>query len=220
MTIQAIGTRADNRIVNYDGGITTSPRELAYPSTVREIQSILRDVQRYPSPVRAMGSHHSLTPCVSTDGTIINMSRMTRILGIDWKAMTFRAEAGLQVIDASAILRRLGLQLMTNIEIGNMTLGAAACCQSKDALDGVQFGQVNSYVTDIKWVTPDGQLGEVSEIDDPDLLTMVRSSYGLLGVIYEVTFRITPLEAVHFSYYPCPGSAGSLNVLAVHLAFG
>ena len=173
MRNQAIDIQTANRIVNYDGGITTSPRELAYPSTVGEIQSILRDVQRYPSPVRAMGNYHSLTPCVSTDGTIINMSRMTRILGIDWKAMTFRAEAGLQVIDASAILRRLGLQLMTNIEIGNMTLGAAACCQSKDALDGVQFGQVNSYVTNIKWVTPDGQLGEVSETDNPDLLTTV-----------------------------------------------
>jgi hypothetical protein len=202
MTAQAIGTRTANRIVNYDGGITTSPRELAHPSTIGEIQSILRDVQRYPSPVRAMGSYHSLTPCVSTDGTIINMSRMTRILGIDWKAMTFTAEAGLQIIDASVILRRLGLQLLTNIEIGNMTLGAAACCQSKDALDGVQFGQVNSYVTHIKWVTPDGQLGEASEIDNPDLLTMVRSSYGLFGVIYEVTFRIKPLEAVHFSYLP------------------
>ena len=108
MTIQALGTRTTNVVVNYDGSITTSPQELVRPSTIGEIQSILRDVKRYPSPVRAMGSYHSLTPCVSTDGTIINMSRMTRVLGIDWKEMTFTAEAGLQVIDASTILRRLG----------------------------------------------------------------------------------------------------------------
>jgi hypothetical protein len=202
MTIQAMGTRRNNKVTNYDGGITTLPQELVRPSTIDELQSILRDVKRYPSPVRAMGSYHSLTPCVSTEGTIISTSRMTRVVGINWNEMTFTAQAGLQIIDASTILRRLNLQLMTNIEIGNMTLGAAACCQSKDALDGVQFGQVNSYVTKIKWVTPDGQLAEASETDDQTLLTMVRSSYGLIGVIYEVTFRIKPLEAVHFTYLP------------------
>jgi hypothetical protein len=68
---------------------------------------------------------------------------------------------------------------MTNIEIGNMTLGAAACCYSKDALDCIEFGQVSSYVTKIKWVTPAGDLTEASEADSPDLLRLARSSCGL-----------------------------------------
>ena len=61
-------------IWNYDGGITASPAQLVSPESVAEIQSILREADRYPGPVRAMGSYHSLTPCVSSDGTIINMS--------------------------------------------------------------------------------------------------------------------------------------------------
>ena len=68
---------------NYDGGITASPAQLVSPRTVAEIQSILRDAGRYPSPVRAMGSYHSLTPCASSDGTIIDMSGMKRIVEID-----------------------------------------------------------------------------------------------------------------------------------------
>jgi FAD/FMN-containing dehydrogenase len=193
-----------NTIINYDGGITTCPNQLAFPTTVAEIQSILRDRSRYPSPVRAKGSYHSLTPCASTEGTIIDMTRMKRILRIDTERMTLTAEAGLQFIDASRALRVMGLQFITNIEIGNMTLGSAACCHSKDALDGVEFGQVSSYVTEIKWVTPDGQHEEASETDNPEMLRLMRSSYGLAGVIYEVTFRIKPLEAIHFSYLPRP----------------
>jgi FAD/FMN-containing dehydrogenase len=193
-----------NTIINYDGGITTCPNQLAFPTNVGEIQSILRDRSRYPSPVRAKGSYHSLTPCVSTEGTIIDMTRMNRILRIDTESMTLTAEAGLQFIDASKALRVKGLQFITNIEIGNMTLGSAACCHSKDALDGVEFGQVSSYVTEIKWVTPSGQLEKASETDNPDMLRLMRSSYGLAGVIYEVTFRIKPLEAIHFSYLPRP----------------
>jgi FAD/FMN-containing dehydrogenase len=198
------GESMPERVVNYDGSITTSPQQLVYPETVAEIQAVLRDTARYPSPVRAMGSYHSLTPCASSDGTIVNMSRMTRVLSIDKGSMTLTAQAGLQIIDASKALRSQELQFHTNIEIGNMTLGAAACCHSKDALDGVEFGQFNSYLSGVKWVTPAGELAQASENDNPDLLRKMRASYGLCGIVYEVTFRIKPMEALHFTYLPRP----------------
>jgi len=189
-------------LVNYDGGISTSPAKVVYPESVADIQAVLSNTKEYPSPVRAMGSYHSLTPCASSDGTIIKMSRMNRIIAIDRKTMTMTAHAGIEFIEASKALRIQNLQFLTNIEIGNMTLGAAACCHTKDGLDGFPLGQVSSYVTEIKWVTPDGKLAQASETNDPELLHRVRSSYGLCGVIYEVTVRIKPLDAVQFRYLP------------------
>jgi hypothetical protein len=191
-----------NVIVNYDGSITTNPQILIYPQSIDDIQAVLRDASVYPGPVRAKGSYHSLTPCASTDGTMLDMSKMTKVIDVDTTNNIFTAQAGLQIIDASIALRQCNLQFMTNIEIGNMTLGAAACCHSKDALDGIQFGQMNSYVTAIKWVTPGGELAEASDADSPELLRMVRSSYGLAGVVYEVSFRVKPIEALHFTYEP------------------
>jgi FAD/FMN-containing dehydrogenase len=189
-------------LVNYDGSIKTTPQQLVFPETVAEIQSVLKDAARYPSPVRAMGSHHSLTPCAASDGTIVNMSRMTRVLQIDKARQTITAEAGLQYIDAAKALRKENLQFLLNIEIGNMTLGSAACCHTKDALDGHELGQVASYVTKIKWVNPAGELEEASEEDNPDLLRRVRSSYGLCGIVYEVTLRVKPIEAAQLTYLP------------------
>jgi hypothetical protein len=194
-----------NQIVNYDGSITTTPKQLVSPKTVQEIQAVLKDSATYPSPVRAKGSYHSLTPCVSSDGgTIVDMSNMTQIISIDAANSTFTAQGGLQFIEASKALRAKGLQFMTNIEIGNMTLGAAACCHSKDALDGIEFGQVSSYLLGVKWVTPSGELMEASAAVNSDLLPLMRSSYGLAGIVYEVTFRIKPIEALHFTYVPRP----------------
>jgi hypothetical protein len=195
-----------NQVVNYDGSITVSPQQLAYPQTVDDIQAILRDPVTYPSPVRAMGNYHSLTPCASSDGTMVNMTKMAQVVNIDSTNLTFTAQAGMQIIDASNALRAQKLQMMLNIEIGNMTLGSAACCHSKDALDGIEFGQVSSYVIQIKWVTPSGDLAEASEADNPDLLHTMRSSYGLCGIVYEVTLRIKPIEALHFTYLPRPVS--------------
>jgi hypothetical protein len=191
-----------NVIVNYDGSITTNPQIVIYPQNVDEIQAVLRDSSIYPGPVRAKGSYHSLTPCASTDGTMLDMSQLTQVIQVDTTNNIFTAQAGLPIIDASKALRQYNLQFMTNIEIGNMTIGAAACCHSKDALDGIQFGQMNSYVSAVKWVTPAGELAEASETDNPDLLHMFRSSYGLAGVVYEVSFHVKPIEALHFAYEP------------------
>jgi len=194
-----------NQIRNYDGSITTTPQQLVFPESVAEIQAVLSNAAVYPSPVRAKGSFHSLTPCVSSDaGTIVDMSKMTKVIEIDTAEGLLTVQAGIQFIDASKALREQGFQFMTNVEIGNMTLGSAACCHSKDALDGIEFGQVSSYVTRIRWVTPSGELAEASEESSPDLLRMVRSSHGLAGVIYEVSIRIKPIEALHFTYMPRP----------------
>ena len=205
MTTEVISTAqvpTANRVVNYDGSIVVSPQQLVSPETVEEIQAVLPDKARYPSPVRAMGSYHSLTPCASSEGTIVNMKRMAKLIAIDREKMTFTAQAGMEIIEASRALRAQGLQMMLNIEIGNMTLGSAACCHSKDALDGIEFGQVSSYVTQMKWVTPTGELAEASEEENPELLRLMRTSYGLCGIVYEVTLRMKPIEALHFTYLP------------------
>lgn len=189
-------------ISSYDGGITANPRMLVRVKDADELCAVVRDKDRYPGPIRPVGSYHSLTPCASSDGTMVDMKGMTRILEIDSDKMTMTAQAGLQWVDAAAALRQRNLQFLTNVEIGNMTLGAAACCHTKDGLDGVELGQVSSYATAIKWVTPSGALAQASEASDPAALRMMRSSHGLAGVVYEATFRIKPLEAIRFTYLP------------------
>jgi FAD/FMN-containing dehydrogenase len=188
-------------VSSYDGSIVSTPQQLVRPESVAELQTILTQPDRYPGPVRAMGSFHSLTPCAASPGTIVDMKALARIVAIDADRMTFTAQAGVQMIDAAAALRAENLQFMLNIEIGNMTVGSAACCHTKDALDGVAFGQVNSYVVGVKWVSPSGTLEEASAERNPELLPFIRASYGLAGIVYEVTFRIKPLEIVRFDYH-------------------
>ncbi|MCI0454123.1 MAG: FAD-binding protein [Candidatus Dadabacteria bacterium] len=190
----------NTKITNYDGGVVTVPQKVVRPESVEELQAILRDTERFPSPVRAMGNFHSLTPCASSSGTIVIMSGLKKIINIDKQKMTLTAQAGLQLVEVAEVLKKNNLQFMLNIEIGNITLGSAACCQTKDSLDGVEYGQVNSYVTRIKWVTPSGELREASLEESPELLYLIRSSYGMCGIVYEVTFKIKPLEIVRFNY--------------------
>ena len=194
-------TVTDARVQNWEGSIISHPSVVVYPESVDDVVAILKDEASYPSPVRAVGSNHSTTRCgVADSGTVVNMSKMSRIIKIGDDYIT--AQAGVLYIDAAKQMQQKGLQFFVNVELGNLTIGSACCGGTKDASMPGEFGQVCSYATSIKLVTPSGELLEVTE-DDPELLQIMRSSYGLLGIVYEATFKVRPLQpmAVHHEAY-------------------
>ena len=140
------------------GARVTRPAVVAYPTTVDEVVAIVRDRHAYPGPVRAIGSTHSTTACGAADGgTLVDMTGMNRIISIGDDTVT--AEAGALYIDVADALREQNLQFFVNVEIGNLTLGSAACCGTKEAsFMPDEFGQVGSYVAGMKLVTPAGPI--------------------------------------------------------------
>ena len=195
------------QIQNWKRSITYHAHSVQSVERLDEVVAIVTDPARYPSPVRVKGSHHSTTRCVVAEaGTVIDVSRLNRILDIDVEARTITMEPGVLHIDAARELESHGLQFYVNVELGNLTVGSGACGGTKDASywsDGrVEFGQVASYCVGVKAVQPDGTVLTVTEADG-ELMEMMRASYGLLGVIVEVTFKVKPLRPLaveHVSY--------------------
>ena len=187
------------RLQNWKGSISYQAHSLEKISSAEELVRIVLDKKSYPSPVRVKGSHHSTTLCVvAEEGTVIDMSGLNRILEIDEKNLTVIMEAGVLLIDAAKELEQKGLQFFVNIELGNLTMGSGACCATKDASYvsedyGQEFGQVDSYVVAMKYVDANGVIQQVSEADG-ELMEAMRASYGMLGVIFEVTYRIKPIK--------------------------
>ena len=191
----------NQQVHNWFGSITSSPSVVTEAYNVQDIIAIVQDTEKYPTPVRAVGSNHSTTPCgVADNGTVIVMRKMNRILNIGPDTVT--AEAGALYIDVAKELQKHNLQFYVNVEIGNLTIGSAACDGTKDASMPGEFGQACSYSSAIKMVTPSGETVEVTE-EDSELLQAVRASHGLFGIIYEATFKVKPLQpmAVHHKTY-------------------
>jgi hypothetical protein len=184
-------------VTNWFGDLASQPKVVVEANSTDDLIAILKDPAKYPSPVRAVGSSHSTARCgVADGGTVIKMSKMNRILAITGDTVT--AEAGALYIDIAQELEKRQLQFYVNTEIGNLSVGSAACAGTKDSSMPGEYGQVGSYVTGIKMVLPSGELLEVNE-KQPELLRQVRSSYGTFGIITEATFRVRPIQpmAVH-----------------------
>ena len=191
----------NRELTNWEGSLTWRPKVIAYPESDQDLISIAEHPDRYPSPIRALGSIHSTTRCtVAEGGTAVSMRRMNRILDIGED--TVAAQAGALYIDVAHELLEHGLQFYVNVELGNLSIGSAACGGTKDASMPDEFGQVCSYAIGMKVVTADGALLEVTE-EDSELLQIMRSSYGLLGIVYEATFRVKPMQpmSVHHVGY-------------------
>ena len=186
-----------NTVTNWFGNIVSHPAVIVDAHSVDDIVAVMKDPVKYPSPVRAVGSNHSTAPCgVADGGTLIRM-QMNQILNIGTDSLTVQADA--IHLDMAKTLEINKLQFYVNTEIGRLSAGSASCAGTKDASFAGEYGQVGSYVTGVKMVLPSGDLLEVTEDANPDLMQMVRSSYGLFGIVYEVTYKVKPLTpmAVH-----------------------
>ena len=178
-------------VQNWFGDLISHPEVVTEAHSVEDIIRILKDHDRYPSPVRAVGSNHSTSPCGAADGGTLIQMKMNRILNIGPDTVT--VEAGAKYIDIAKELQRRNLQFHINTEIGSLSAGSAACAGTKDGSMAGEYGQVGSYVIGIKMILPNGELLAVTEAEQPELIKRVRSSHGTFGIVYEVTFRVRPL---------------------------
>jgi FAD/FMN-containing dehydrogenase len=186
---------ATNTVSNWFGNIVSHPAVVVEANSVDDIVRVLKDPATYPSPVRAVGSNHSTAACGEADGGTLIRMKMNRILNIGTDSLT--VEAGAILLNMAKALEAKGLQFYVNTEIGNLSAGSAAIAGTKDASFPGEYGQVGSYITGVKMVLPSGDLLEVTEDQNPQFMQILRSSYGLLGIVYEVTYKIKPLTPMH-----------------------
>ncbi len=188
---------------NWEESISLEASRTTFPTSVEEVAAIVANTKEYPSPLRAAGSRHTTTHCgVADRGTLVIMRDMDRVIDIDVDALTVTVQAGALYIDVSEALKAKGLQFYVNVEIGNLTMGSAASTGTKDASMPGEYGQVCSYCVGVTMVMADGEVRSINE-DEPELMQAVRSSYGLLGVIVETTFRVQllrPMLVKHQTY--------------------
>lgn len=185
-------------VSNWNESARCTPDRVAAPANRDELVAVVLDPE-YPPPLRAVGELHSLNECFVTEGTVIFMKHF-QAFEYNPVNRTVSVGAGMRMIDLKNKLKKLGLQLEVVPEIGNATAGSVACCGTKDSSLKQGPGQISSCVVAVRMITADGSDVYATQERDPDWLRAIRSSYGLFGVIYEVTFAVQRRIKVKYQY--------------------
>jgi FAD/FMN-containing dehydrogenase len=179
-------------------GLYRRPRLVLRAKRAEEIPVLLGNIKSYPTPVRIVGGDYSQTRCVGGDGgTTVNLSGLDKIL--EFEETTVRAQAGVRVATLVRALAERGQELPLTPEMGQMTLGAVAVTTLPQASHAPGMAQLSSLVTELKLITPQGKQMTVNERNG-DLMRVLASSFGLLGVVHEVVLRVQPLTPIRIDY--------------------
>jgi FAD/FMN-containing dehydrogenase len=179
-------------------GIYRRPRLVLKLKRFEDLPAVLSKTKSYPTPVRMVGADYSQARCVGGDGgTTVDLGALDKIL--EFGETFVRAQAGVRVGTLVHALAERGLELPLTPEIGQISLGAVAVTTLPQASYGAGVAQLSSCVTELKLITPQGKQMVVTE-RERDLMRVLRSSFGLLGVVHEVVLRVRPLTPVKIDY--------------------
>ncbi len=170
----------------------TRPAQALQPTSPGEISAILSNPRRYPAPIRPIGFGSSTTRCLSAPGgTIVDLLKMNRVLRLDRESVT--VQPGITIRELAELLAAEGLELFGGFDLANRSVGGAVCGAGLDAAIGSGPTQFAAHVTSLKIVAPDGSRYNVKR-DNAPMLGLLRLSYGLLGIVYELTLRVRPIQ--------------------------
>jgi FAD-linked oxidoreductase len=147
--------------------------------------------------VKVAGSGHSFTDIACTDGVMVDMSAMRRVLSVDGSEVT--VEAGTTLHDLGEELRARGLAMENQGDVDPQTLAGAISTATHGT--GARFGNLSSQVAGVRLVDGTGQVHDLREGDE---LRAARVSLGALGAIAAVTLRCVPAFTIHRIDEPRP----------------
>ncbi|MBM9434018.1 D-arabinono-1,4-lactone oxidase [Flaviflexus equikiangi] len=169
---------------NWARTVRFSPASFRQPLSIAQVQEILDQ----PGKVRVIGAGHSFTPVAATDGTLINLDRLSGLVRVDRVSHRARFLGGTRLRDIPALLAPYGLALPNQGDVNPQSIAGAISTGTHGT--GLGFTGFSGMVTGVSVLGADGRLRTVDD-NDPDM-GFHRLHLGLLGIIVEVELQCVP----------------------------
>ena len=172
------------------------PMAVLLPSTVEEVQGILRLCSDHGVPVVARGAGTGLSggALPLNDGVLLSLSRFDRIIDIDPEQRTATVQPGVRNLAISEAAAPHGLYYAPDPSSQIACTIGGNVAENSGGVHCLKYGLTVHNLLALKVVTMEGELVEIGsgapDSQGYDLLALMTGSEGLLGVIVEVTVKL------------------------------
>ena len=180
---------------NWSGSVRCEPSRIERPTDEAGVVRVVTDAAARGLSVRVVGSGHSGTPLVATDGVLLGLDALAGIASHDRAARRARVRAGTKLSDLGDPLLALQLAMHNLGDIDEQALAGAVGTGTHGT--GRALGNLSSCVESVRLVDADGRLREFDAASDGDALRALRVSLGALGVFTEIGLRLLPAYRLH-----------------------
>ncbi len=177
---------------------TPAPLAIALPSTVEEVQAVVRWANQHAVAVVPSGGRTGLSGgAVAANGELVlSLERMNRVLAFDAVDRTLTVQPGIPLEAVHAAAREHGLVYPVDFAArGSCSIGGNIATNA-GGIRVIRYGNTREWIAGLKLVTGSGELldlnrGLIKNSSGYDLRQLVIGSEGTLGIVVEATLRLT-----------------------------
>lgn len=194
----------DLLLYEYDGSVDVArPDCVVFPRTTADVVGIIELANRFETPLVGRGAGTGLSggALARQGGIVAVFSRMNRILAIDIENQRATVQPGVVNSDLSAAVAYAGLHFAPDPSSQKASTIGGNVAENAGGPHTLAYGVTTNHVLAMEVVLPTGELvqfgGSALDPDGYDLTGLFVGSEGTLGLMTEITVKLTPLpEAV------------------------
>jgi FAD-linked oxidoreductase len=166
------------------------PAAVERPASELEVAEAIRRADAAGQRVKVVGSGHSFTDIACTDGRMLSLDRLNRVLAVDERARLVTVEAGITIARLNEELAARGLALPNLGDIDRQSFAGAVATATHGT--GARFGGLATFLRRLHLITADGETLRCSPDEEPEVFHVARVGLGALGVVTRVTLQCVP----------------------------
>ena len=172
------------------------PMLVLLPSTIEQVQKIVKLCRQYSVPIVARGAGTGLSggALPLQQGVLLSLAKFKSILNVDPLARTARVQPGVRNLAISDAAKIHGLYYAPDPSSQIACSIGGNVAENSGGVHCLKYGLTVHNILELKIVTIDGELLTIgSQAYDSagfDLLALMTGSEGMLGIIVEVTVRL------------------------------
>jgi glycolate oxidase len=178
------------------------PAAVVFPESTAEVVEVVRWArdQRVPVVTRGSGTGLSGGSVPVAGGVVLCTVRMNRILEVDTRNLTLRAQTGAVTQEVAAAAEKEGLFYPPDPGSMKISTIGGNVAENSGGLRGLKYGVTKDYVMGLEVVLADGSVLRtgtkcVKDVAGYSLKDLFIGSEGCFGIITEVLLKVIPHPA-------------------------
>jgi len=175
------------------------PMLVVLPSTVEQVQAIVRVCHEYKIPVIARGAGTGLSggALPREDAVLLSLARLNQILTIDPAQCLAIVQPGVRNLAISEAVAPMGLYYAPDPSSQIACSIGGNVAENSGGVHCLKYGLTVHNISQLKIVSIEGELLTIGShgLDSSgyDLLALMTGSEGMLGIIVEITVKLLPI---------------------------
>ena len=180
----------------------TAVHQIVKPESIDSVVKAIRSARRQNRAVCIAGGRHSMgAQAFATDGMMIDIRRLNRVLSFDDNSGLIEVESGIEWPELANYLlttqhgrpQQWGFkQKQTGAD--RLSIGGAIASNIHGR--GLTLKPIVQDIDSFTLIDSAGEVIHCSRVENPELFSLVIGGYGLFGFVYSATLRLAPRRKV------------------------